>query len=208
MPFSFFPKTEPFFDFLNEAADNATEGAKTFLELCRNWSPESDLIAKLREQESEGDRMTHEIMDRLNRTFITPIDREDIHELAKRIDDVIDVVQVAAERMRIYQIVGTNDLLIKMAEVLLKSAEAVSKAMRSLPDLARSRRTLDYCIEVNRLENEADSLLRTALVDLFKTQQNVIELIKWKEIFEAVETATDKCEDIANIIEGIVVKNA
>jgi uncharacterized protein len=206
--FSLIPKDEKFFEILEEAAENVHKGAVAFKELVANWSLTSDKIEYIRELEHEGDRMTHEVIDRLNRTFITPIDREDIHALATEIDDVIDIIQATMDRMQLYRIDKSSPILVQMVDVLVKATEAIGKAVKSLRDMKHTRRTLDFCIEINRLENEGDAILKTALGDLFSDRKDVLEIIKWKEVYEAAEFATDKCEDIANIIEGIIVKNA
>ena len=208
MFFSFIPKDEGFFDILEEASENVVKGAKAFRELVGHWSLSSELIPQIREIEHEGDRMTHEVIDRLNRTFITPIDREDIHDLAKELDDVIDIIQATMDRMQLYRIETSCPTLLQMVEVLLKSTEVVDKAIKSLRDMKHTRRTLDFCIEVNRLENEGDAIFKTALGNLFLNKKDVLDIIRWKEVYEAAEFATDKCEDIANIIESIIVKNA
>ena len=208
MSFSLIPKDEKFFDILEEASDNVEKGAEVFRELVADWSLTSPKIQQIRDIEHEGDRMTHEVIDRLNRTFITPIDREDIHSLATEVDDVIDIIQSTMDRMQLYRIDKSSPILVQMADVLVKATHAIGKAIKSLRDLKHSRRTLDFCIEINRLENEGDAILKIALGDLFATPKDVLEIIKWKEVYEAAEYATDKCEDIANIIEGIVVKNA
>lgn len=208
MAFQIIPKEEKFFDLLEEASVNVKKAAQAFHELTENWPQAPERIKEIREIEHEGDRRTHEIIDKLNRTFITPIDREDIHALASELDDVIDVIQATADRMQLYRIKATTPLLTDMAEVLLKCTGVIEQAIRSLRELSHTRRTLDFCIEINRLENEGDSALKTALGDLFSNHTDVLEIMKWKEIYEATEFATDKCEDIANTIEGIIVKNA
>jgi predicted phosphate transport protein (TIGR00153 family) len=208
VPFTLIPKDEKFFDILEEAADNVQKTAVAFRDLAANWSPASDKIKLIRELEHEGDRMTHEMIDKLNRTFITPLDREDIHALASELDDVIDIIHATTDRMQLFRIEKSSPHLTQMAEVLVKAAEVIGKAIKSLRDLSHSRRTLDFCIEINRLENEGDALLKAALGELFSDHKDVLDIIKWKEIYEAAEYATDKCEDIANVIEGIVVKNA
>jgi uncharacterized protein Yka (UPF0111/DUF47 family) len=208
LAFSLIPKEEKFFDLFEEAADNVLKAAHAFLELVSHWSPTSEKIKLIRDLEHEGDRMTHEVIDKLNRVFITPLDREDIHSLTTELDDVIDIIQSTMDRMLLFQIASTTPALIKMVEVLVQSVEVIGKAIRSLRDLAHTRRTLDFCIEANRLENEGDACLAAALKELFANPTDVLQVIKWKEIYEATEFATDKCEDIANIIEGIVVKNA
>ena len=208
MGFSLIPKDEKFFDLLEEASDNVIHSAQVFVQLVQNWADTSPLLQEIRDLEHQGDRMTHEIIDKLNRTFITPIDREDIHALASELDDVIDVIQSTSDRMQLYRIPKPPESLTKLALVLLQSTETIGKAVKSLREMSHTRRTLDFCIEVNRLENEGDVILKTMLKDLFTPPKDALDVIKWKEIYEAVEFATDKCEDIANTIEGIVVKNA
>jgi len=206
--FSIIPKEEKFFDIFEEAADNVQKGACAFRDLVANWSLTSEKIKLIRDLEHEGDRMTHEVIDKLNRTFITPLDREDIHALTTELDDVIDIIQSTMDRMLLFRITATTPALLKMVDVLVQSTEAIGKAIKSLRDLKHTRRTLDFCIEINRLENEGDACLKTALEELFADPKDVLEVIKWKEIYEATEFATDKCEDVANVIEGIIVKNA
>ena len=206
--FSIIPKEEKFFDIFEEAADNVVKAAYAFRELVANWSLTSDKIKLIHDLEHEGDRMTHEVIDKLNRTFITPLDREDIHALTTVLDDIIDIIQATTDRMVLFRIPATTPALLKMVDVLVQGTEAIGKAVKSLRDLKHTRRTLDFCIEVNRLENEGDKYLKAALEELFADPKDVLEVIKWKEIYEAAEFATDKCEDVANVIEGIIVKNA
>lgn len=206
--FTLIPKEEKFFDILEEASENVVQAAACFSSLVEHWSLTNPDLERIRDIEHQGDRMTHEIIDKLNRTFITPIDREDIHALAGGLDDVVDVIQATADRMQLYRVEKTDPYLAQMAGVLVKSTEAISKAVKGLRDLSHTRRTLDYCIEINRLENEGDAILKKALGELFSDHKDVLEIMKWKEIYEQTEFATDKCEDVANTIESIVVKNA
>jgi len=208
VPFSLIPKDEKFFDLLEEASDNMVKAAQAFQVLVTHWSPTSLQFNVIRDLEHEGDRMTHEMIDKLNRTFITPLDREDILALASEIDDVVDVIQATTDRMQLFRIQNSSPHLVKMAEVIVNATVVAGKAVKSLRDMRHTRRTLDFCIEANRLENEGDALLKEALGELFSNPTDVLEVIKWKEIYEATEFATDKCEDIANVIEGIIVKNA
>ena len=207
MAFSLIPKEEKFFEFFDVQAGHGVEAAKTFKELAQNWSLDSPAFDRLRDIEHEADITTHEIIDRLNRTFVTPFDREDIHQLASEMDDVVDLIQSLSSRMRIYRIKRTTEDLVQLADILFQAAETVRKAVLALHKHANSsRRLLDYCIEINRLENSGDRALETALERLFQGKPDPIEAIQWKEIYEVTETAIDKCEDVANTIEGIAVK--
>ena len=207
MAFSLIPREEKFFDLFEQQVQGMEKAASTFVDLVTNWSDKHPGIAQLRDLEHECDITTHEIMDKLNRTFVTPFDREDIHALAKELDDVVDIIQAVSERMLLFNITKTSPDLIELAKTLQEAVANVSKAVTSVRDLNRPRRILDYCIEINRLENRGDRTSERAIGNLFQGNQDPMDVIKWKEIYDATESAIDKCEDIANIIEGIVVKN-
>lgn len=200
------PKDEKFYDLLEQHASGVLEGATIFKDVVENWQINHPGLAKLRELEHECDITTHEIMDKLNRTFVTPIDREDIHVLAKALDDVIDIIQSISERMVLFGIERKSQDLMGLVAILVESAVYVKKAVVGIRQMRRSRRILDYCIEINRLENSGDRLAERAIGRLFQEEKDPMEVIKWKEIYDSTEIAIDKCEDIANIIEGIVVK--
>jgi predicted phosphate transport protein (TIGR00153 family) len=206
MAFSLIPREEKFFDLFDQMAKSLREAASLFKELSMNWDPNSPTIQKLRDLEHECDITTHEIMDKLNRTFVTPIDREDIHTLATELDDVVDIIQAISERMILFRISSVREDLIELAKVLEEAIANVSKAITSIRELNRPRRILDYCIEINRLENRGDRTFEQAIAKLFDHANEPLEIIKWKEIYDATESAIDKCEDLANTIEGIVVK--
>ena len=208
MPISFIPKEEKFFELFEEQAAHNVEAARLFKELVHKWSPESPIIDTLRDIEHAADISTHDIIDRLNRTFITPFDREDIHALASELDDVVDLVQSVAFRMKLYNVTQTTPDLLELSDTLYQSTENVKKAVHELKDLKNPRRLLDYCIEINRLENAGDQTLGHAIGRLFHGKPDPLEVIKWKEIYESVEIAIDKCEDIANTIESILVKQS
>lgn len=202
------PKNEKFFDLFEQEADNMITMGKAFHKFVHQFDRAEERIKQIHDIEHEGDILTHEIIDKLNRSYITPIDREDIQALSKAIDDVVDVIQGAADRMVMYRIETSTEALMDMADILMHSIDETAKAVKSLRTLSDSRRVLDYCIEVNRYENEGDAMLRKTMSKLFDNAKDPIELIKWKEIYECVEIALDKCEDVANVIEGIIVKNA
>ncbi len=207
MAFSLIPREEKFFDLFEQQAKSIQEAAKIFVDLVRDWNDKHPAIARLRDLEHECDITTHEIMDKLNRTFVTPIDREDIHALAKELDDVVDIIQAISERMLLFNITKTTEDLLELANTLEEAISNVAKVVTSIRELNRPRRILDYCIEINRLENRGDRTSERAIGKLFHGNQDPMDVIKWKEIYDATESAIDKCEDIANIIEGIVVKN-
>ncbi|MBI5624495.1 MAG: DUF47 domain-containing protein [Elusimicrobia bacterium] len=206
MGFNIIPREEKFFELFEHQAGHNVDAAKAFLDLLKHWDLKSPGFDKLRDIEHEADITTHEIIDKLNRTFVTPFDREDIHELASKMDDIVDILQSLSLRMQLYGVDRITDDLKAMSETLLQSVECLHKAVPHLKDLTETRRILDYCIEVNRLENAGDNALAHAISHLFKGKPDPLEVIKWKEIYEGVEDAIDRCEDVANTIEGIVVK--
>ncbi len=207
MAFSLIPREEKFFDFFEQQAQWLKTAAALFKDLAREWKPDHPSFQKLREVEHECDITTHEIIDMLNRTFVTPIDREDIHELAKEQDDVVDIIHAVSERMHLFRIESSTKELLELAEILEEAISNVTKAVNSIRDLNRPRRILDYCIEINRLENRGDRTYERAIGELFNNSPDVLYVIKWKDIYDATEQAIDKCEDIANTVEGIVVKH-
>ncbi len=201
-------KEEAFFDMFERATKNLVASVQVFAAAIKDFRQLEKGVQQLDELEHEGDIITHEIMDRLNRTFITPIDRDDIHAIAAGIDDVLDLTEEVADRIYLYKLGKPTDYLVQMALILEQSVLEVAKAITSLRDLKRPRRILDYAIEINRLENEADMLLKHAMVQLFDAAGSPLEVIKWKEVYESLEKAIDKCEDMAVVIESVVVKNA
>lgn len=206
--FRLIPKEEKFFDMLAEAATNLKLAALEFAEFVKTFGSSQDGAKKIGDFEKEGDILIHTLMDKLNRTFVTPIDREDIHALASNIDDVLDLIHETADIMNLYKLSQPTPAIIKQTEILKRAVEEVERAVISLKNSKESRRTLDYCIEINRLENDGDDLLRSTLAELFSNAGDPLEVIKLKEIYEHIESALDKCEDVAVTIEGIVVKYA
>lgn len=206
MAFSLIPKEQKFFELFEAQAAHNVEAARVFKELVQKWSLESPAFDRLREIEHEADITTHEIKDRLNRTFVTPFDREDIHALASELDDIVDIIQAISSRMFLYRIDHSSDELVQMADILLQSTENIRKAVREMQAPEKQRRLLDYCIEINRLENAGDHALGLALGRLFQGTPDPLEVMKWKEVYEVTEAAIDKCEDVANTMESIIVK--
>ena len=204
--FSLIPKEVRFYDYFEQQSKHILHAATLLHELCHNFADARAKTHKIKEVEHEGDLVTHEVVRRLNTTFITPIDREDIHDLATRLDDVLDYIEAAAERLVVYRIKEPTSACRAMADVIVKTTEAMDRAIRCLRNMDPAFH--GHAVEVNRLENSADALLRDSLAALFDEQGDPIEVIKWKEIYETMEIVTDRCEDVANVIEGIILKMA
>jgi predicted phosphate transport protein (TIGR00153 family) len=206
MRLRFVPQEERFFELFTQSAENITKGAGLLHQLVMENGRTAEVRREIEEVEHEGDIITHEIADRLNRTFITPFDHEDIHELAGRMDDILDNIEATADRMYLYEAGPATTEMRLLVEVLVDATAVLKKAVGGLRDMKNARRILDYCIEIHRLENVGDEDSRAALAKLFKCG-DAIHALKWKEIYDHVEEALDKCEDVASIVEGIVVKH-
>lgn len=196
-----------FFDIFDRAALNITKAATLLVALMENFDNLDERAKEIYEVEQEGDILTHEIMKSLHKTFLTPIDREDIYALASRMDDVLDLIWGAVDRLVIFKVKESTPEAVKISKDLLKTSEVMHKAIHKLKEKNYSH-VQDYCIEINRLENRVDREFRDALAKLFDEEKDPILIIKWKEIYEHLENCSDKCEDVANIIEGIVLKHA
>lgn len=203
----FFPKEIDFFEIFDRAALNITKAAALLVELMENFDNLDARAKEIYEVEQEGDILTHEIMKKLHKTFITPIDREDIYALASRMDDVLDLIWGAVDRLVIFKVKESTADAVNISKDLLVTTEVMHKAIHKLKEKNYSH-VQDYCIEINRLENRIDRDFRDAIAKLFEEVKDPILIIKWKEIYEHLEDCSDKCEDVANIIEGIVLKNA
>ncbi|MEW6409469.1 MAG: DUF47 family protein [Nitrospirota bacterium] len=201
------PKQMDFFSIFEQTASNLQMGAKLLVELMENLSDAEEKAKKIYDAEQEGDILTHEVFKRLNKTFITPIDREDIHALSSRLDDILDLIWATAERIVAFKIKEPIPEAIALSKTLLSTTEIILKAVTSLKQKNYSY-LHEYCIEINTLENRADRFFRDALAKLFDDINDPIFIIKWKEVYEHLENATDKCEDVADILEGIVLKHA
>ena len=202
------PRETSFFDYFDKHAALTVEGAREFLSLV---STGANILAKakrIKEIEHETDVITHHCVEALHKTFITPIERDDIHRLISRMDDIMDYIEAAAERISLYEIREMTPEARDLADVLVRAAQGVERAVRGLRDMKHTEAVVKTCIDINRLENEGDAILRAAVARLFKEVRDPIEIIKWKEIYEILESATDRCEDVANIIEGVVLENA
>ena len=204
----FLPKNDIFLHFFNQACANIRGGVQLFREMLGDMSDQKSKVERLKAIEHEGDRLTHETLDRLNTTFITPFDREDIHTLIVRLDDILDATDAAASRMQIFRIGQATPYLVELADLLVESVEYVEQGVRILHDPRRHADALAASVEINRLENEADAVHRRALVELFSGEQDAIRIIKLKELYMLLEEATDRCEDVANVIETIIIKSS
>ncbi|TAN45393.1 MAG: DUF47 domain-containing protein [Nitrospirae bacterium] len=202
-----FPHKIDFFEIFDKALANLTKAATILVDLMKNFEDIEKKTKAIYDCEHEGDILTHEIMKELNKTFLTPIDREDIHELAARIDDVLDLIWSGTDRMSVYMITKPTTAAISISEDLLLTAEMLQKALSRLRAKQYSH-VQEYCIEINRLENRIDRKFRDALGTLVNETNDPIYIIKWKDVYQHLEDASDKCEDIANILEAIVLKNA
>ncbi|MEN6473096.1 MAG: DUF47 family protein [Syntrophaceae bacterium] len=208
MAFRFLPKEFNFFDLFNKQAQYAVDAAALFTSLVAKGAFAEEPVSKMREIEHQADDVAHDILNNLNKTFITPFDREDIHALASELDSVIDMIYTITNRMRVYKITGVNYDLVQFSSVIEKSVRTLATAVEGLRNSKQPQATQDACIEVNRLENVGDTMRDAILAKLFDTETNPIELIKWKEIFQFAEAVLDICEDVAHIVESILVKQA
>lgn len=202
-----FPKEIDFFEIFDRAALNITKAATLLVALMENFDNLEQRAKEIYEVEQEGDILTHEIMKKLNKTFLTPIDREDIYALASRMDDVLDLIWGAVDRLTIFKVAESTPAAVTISKDLLATTEVMHKAIHKLKEKNYSH-VQEYCIEINRLENRVDRDFRDALARLFEEVKDPILIIKWKEIYEHLENCSDKCEDVANIIEAIVLKHA
>ena len=202
------PRDESFFDFFEKHAALTVEGTREFLALTRETRDFEPRARRVKEIEHETDVITHQCIEALHKTFITPIQRDDIFRLISRMDDVMDLVDDAAERIVMYELTAMTPEVVRFAEILVRACENVEKAVRGLRNLKASEEILKSCIEVNRLENDADAPFRKVMAHLLNREPNPITVIKWKEVYETLESATDRCEDVANTVEGILLEHA
>ena len=202
-----FPREIDFFEIFDRASLNLTKAATLLVALMENFDNLEERAKEIYEVEQEGDILTHEIMKKLNKTFITPIDREDLHSLSSSLDDVLDLIWAAVDRLLIFKVKESTPDAIRISKDLLTTTEVMHKAIHKLKEKNYSH-VQEYCIEINRLENRIDRDFRDAIAKLFDEVADPILIIKWKEIYEHLENASDKCEDVANVLEAIVLKYA
>ena len=198
---------EAFFELFSSSADNLREAVRLLQDLVEDFTDVELKARRIQEREHEGDTITHEIIQRLNTTFITPMDREDIYALATALDDVLDAVEAAADLFVLHNVDAPRSFMVQQVDVLLRAADQTERAIVALPSLDRG--TLEpYWIEINSLENEGDKLFRRAVAEMFSGDHKAMDVLKWKEVTESLEEALDGRENVANIGETVVLKNA
>jgi uncharacterized protein len=198
-----------FFDHFEQHVERSIEGTTLFLEMLDDLENSGPKAKRIKEVEHEADVITHRLVEMLHKTFITPFDRDQIFRLASRMDDILDCVEAASERLWLYDLHSATPEVKSMAKTLCQATAQLKPALQGLRNLKRDREAiLKCCVEVNRLENEGDAVLRQGIAKLFREEKDALTVMKWKEIYENLEQATDRTEDVANIIEGVVLENA
>jgi uncharacterized protein len=207
--FPFTPRDIEFYDLFEQDTSNLVVAAEKLLDLFENYEDVEAKAKQLKDFEHQGDVITHEIIQRVHRTFVTPIDREDITLLAHSLDDVMDFIEAAGRTAHLYRIVEPTERARQLARIVAKVTHKLNEAMPRLRHREQYAWVLKQCVEINSLENEADDVQHAALVELFEVcHMDACEVIKWREIYEHLESATDRGEDVANVLEGIVLKHA
>jgi predicted phosphate transport protein (TIGR00153 family) len=207
MAFRLIPKEESFYDMFEQIAGVLVSAAGVLVDATAKIDAVPENAKRMERLEHDADVITHDIITRLNRTFITPIDREDIHRLASTLDDVLDLMEAATERFILYRVDTLRPEAHQIAKVIQEQVQQVQQMLPKLRHL-RHEQILSHCIEINRLENVADRILRDSIAALFDGTPNPLTVIKWRGLYELLEAATDKCQDVANTVEAIVLKNA
>jgi uncharacterized protein Yka (UPF0111/DUF47 family) len=200
------PRSESFFDLLEKASDNLGRASKLLIEILNNPADLNTSAKQMKAIEEDGDRIVHEVMDKLHRTFITPLDRTDIHSLISSIDDVLDFIEAAVDRFSLYRPRTITAHAIELAGIIRRQTDEIHVIVPLLRRITREG-IVPHCVEINRLENLADSKLRSALEELFSAPADLLYVMQWKELYELLEAATDKAEDVADLVEGIVLQN-
>jgi hypothetical protein len=202
------PKEEKFFDLFEELVNKIEEGGELFLDMVKHYEYADQKIAKLKELEHEADEITRRTYEKMHKTFLTPIDREDIYHLVNKMDSILDMVEASATRMSLYKVKVPAMEIIEQAKILNNAIKKVKNIIYAMRNMKNAKMILDNCVEIHTLENEGDVVMRMTISHLFECEKDPIELIKWKEIYERIEQSIDICEDVSNIVEGIVLKIA
>ena len=206
--FPFIPREEKFFDLFEQGAQNMVKAAQGLKNLVDIWEDVEERVGEITELEHQGDTIIHQIMAQLHRTFVTPFDREDIALLAHTLDDVTDFIHAAADAMFLHKVDPPSERAKELADIIVQAATEVEMAMPQLRRRGELKQILPRCVEINRLENMADRVFRSAIAELFEDSSDMARVIKWREIYEHMESATDRCEDVADVLEGVALKHA
>ncbi|MFC1971444.1 DUF47 domain-containing protein [Chloroflexota bacterium] len=204
----FVPKEQKFFNLFEESTQNIVKASQALKEMVDSWQFIDSRVAEITELEHRGDTITHQILSLVHRTFVTPFDREDIALLANTMDDIIDFIHSAADDMFIYKIDCPTERAKELADIIVQGASEVEKAVHGLRHRSELKKIMERCVEINRLENMADRIYRAAMAELFDNTADIAKVIKWREIYAHMESATDRCEDVANVLEGVALKHA
>jgi uncharacterized protein len=202
-----FSKDRDFLELFDKVGANITQAATVLVAIMEHFTNLDNWAKEVHELEEDGDMLTHDIIKKLNKTFVTPFDREDIHALASKLDDILDFIWGTAERLAVFKMKEPRKEALIMSKEILTTVELVHKAIKTLKEKDYTRMQ-EYCVEINKLENKMDRIFRDALGHLFDEMKDPVLVIKWKEIYEHLENASDKCEDVADILESIAIKNA
>ncbi len=206
--FPFIPREESFFGLFEQSAQNMVKAAQGLKEMVDSGKNIEGRVGEITELEHQGDTITHQIIAQVNRTFVTPFDREDIALLAHTMDDVTDFIHAAADAMLIYKVECSTPRARELADIIVQAAAEIERAMPQLRQPKELKHILQRCVEINRLENMADRAFRSAMGELFNDSTDFAHIIKWREIYGHMEEATDRCEDVANVLEGVALKHA
>jgi len=201
------PQEKHFYEMLEQQADVVVEGAEALMDMVSHFDNVAEKRDKIKDIEHKGDELVHTIATALSKTFVTPIDQEDISKLTSRLDDILDYIEAASHRMWSYEIKTIPPDMVKLTEVIVKGSKEVNHAVKDLRNFKKKNEILNHCIEINRLENTGDDITHVAVADLFK-KYDAVDIIKLKEIYEYLEEATDKCEDAADVIKDVFMKNS
>jgi predicted phosphate transport protein (TIGR00153 family) len=205
---SLVPKNDVFYELFDKISANMVSGVQTLVKMLDDCDHYNEHAVSLKSLEHQTDLLVHSVMSHLHKTFITPIEREDIHRLAGRLDDILDLAEAASSRIDLYRPCHVPEEARELSHVLLESVKLVKEMVGLLPDMKNTTRIMELTVEINRLEDQADYIRRSTLARLFREEKDPFELIKWKDILEYIERATDRCEDVADITEGIVLENS
>lgn len=208
MKFSLIPRDSRFFEIFEKIGQNLLECATEFSRLLQTYENVASRVDGIKDFEHRGDSLTHEVLQLLDTTFVTPLDREDIFRLAESLDNVLDQIDEAASRLTIFNISSPTPYAIELGQIIVKCCEEIQKAVPYLRHPKDLPALQDNLLQIHTLENRADALKKQALIELFNDPSDVIALIKWREVYEILEAATDKCEDVADVLQGLLVKNA